>query len=277
VQRNRNRNKKTTKATMLSYNDSEEMKKRKNSSLLKAKANCGNIDIEDYLKPDLDNMDYDDAIKLDQRSFFEYLNCRLKQKQIIMETFFYKENLKPLSIKALLLLLNINLYFVINGLFFNEIYIEKIYKANDDEENFFSYLSRSFNNFIYATLVSFIINIIIDCIFIEEKKIKRIFLREKEDQLQIKYEISLNMSSIKKRYIGFIFICLFICIISWYYLICFNYVYPGVKLEWIKSNFTIIIIMQTISILARILETILRSISFQCKKRKIYKIKQLIA
>jgi hypothetical protein len=194
-----------------------------------------------------------------------------------METFFYKENLKPLSIKALLLLLNINLYFVINGLFFNEIYIEKIYKANDDEENFFSYLSRSFNNFIYATLVSFIINIIIDCIFIEEKKIKRIFLREKEDQFQIKYEISLNMNSIKKRYIGFIFICLFICIISWYYLVCFNYVYPGVKLEWIKSSFTIIIIMQTISVLARILEAILRSISFQCKSEKIYKIKQLIA
>jgi hypothetical protein len=272
----RNRNKKTTKATMLSNNDSEETKKRKNSALLKAKANCGNIDIEDYLKPDLDDMDYDDAIKLDQRSFFEYLNCRLKKKQIIMETFFYKENIKPLSIKVLLLLLNINLHFVINGLFFNETYIIKIYNANDDEENFFSYLSRSFNNFIYGTLVSFIINVIIDCIFIEEKKIKRIFLRERDDQLQIKYEISMNMSSIKKRYIGFIFICLFICIISWYYLVCFNYVYPGVKMEWIKSSFTIIIIMQTISVLARFLEAILRSISFQCKSEKIYKVKQLI-
>ena len=272
----RNRNKKTTKATMLSNNDSEETKKRKNSALLKAKANCGNIDIEDYLKPDLDDMDYDDAIKLDQRSFFEYLNCRLKKKQIIMETFFYKENIKPLSIKVLLLLLNINLHFVINGLFFNETYIIKIYNANDDEENFFSYLSRSFNNFIYGTLVSFIINVIIDCIFIEEKKIKRIFLRERDDQLQIKYEISMNMSSIKKRYIGFTFICLFICIISWYYLVCFNYVYPGVKLEWIKSSFTIIIIMQTISVLARFLEAILRSISFQCKSEKIYKVKQLI-
>jgi hypothetical protein len=272
----RNRNKKTTKATMLSNNDCEEMKKRKNSALLKAKANCGNIDIEDYLKPDLDDMDYDDAIKLDQRSFFEYLNCRLKKKQIIMETFFYKENIKPLSIKVLLLLLNINLHFVINGLFFNETYIIKIYNANDDEENFFSYLSRSFNNFIYGTLVSFIINVIIDCIFIEEKKIKRIFLRERDDQLQIKYEISMNMSSIKKRYIGFIFICLFICIISWYYLVCFNYVYPGVKMELIKSSFTIIIIMQTISVLARFLEAILRSISFQCKSEKIYKVKQLI-
>jgi hypothetical protein len=274
----RNRNKKITKATILSNNENtEEMKKRKDSALLKAKINCGNIDIEDYLKPDLDNLDYDDAIKLDQRNFFEFLIFRLKQKQIIMEVFFYKENLKPMSIKVILLLLNINLYFVINGLFFNETYIGKIYNANDDEENFFSYLSRSFNNFIYGTLVSFIINVIIDCIFIEEKKIKRIFLREKDDELRLKYEISINVSSIKKRYIGFIFICLFICIISWYYLICFNYVYPGVKFEWIKSSFTIIIIMQTISVLVRVLEAILRSISFQCKSEKIYKVKQLIA
>jgi hypothetical protein len=274
----RNRNKKITKATILSNNENtEELKKRKDSALLKAKINCGNIDIEDYLKPDLDNLDYDDAIKLDQRNFFEFLIFRLKQKQIIMEVFFYKENLKPMSIKVILLLLNINLYFVINGLFFNETYIGKIYNANDDEENFFSFLSRSFNNFIYGTLVSFIINIIIDCIFIEEKKIKRIFLREKDDELQLKYEISVNMSSIKKRYIGFIYICLFICIISWYYLICFNYVYPGVKLEWIKSSFTIIIIMQTLSVLVILLEAILRSISFQCKSEKIYKVKQLIA
>ena len=273
----RNRHKKTTRAIILSNNDSLEMKKRRNSALLKAKANCGNIDLEEYLKPELDDMDYEDAIKLDKRNFFEYFSCRLKQKQIIMETFFYKENIKPLSIKALLLLLNINLYFVINGLFFNETYIEKIYNANDDEEHFFSYLSRSFNNFIYATLVSFIINIIIDCIFIEEKKIKRIFLREKDDQLQLKYEISMNMSNIKKRYTSFIFICLFICVISWYYLSCFNYVYPGVRLEWVKSSFTIIIIMQSISVLVRLLEAILRSISFQCKSEKIYKVKQLIA
>ena len=272
------RNKKSTKATILSNNENtEEMKRRKNSALLKAKINCGNIEIEDYLKPDLDDMDYDDAIKLDKRNFFEYFIFRLKKKQIIMEVFFYKENLKPMSIKVILLLLNINLYFVINGLFFNETYIGKIYNANDDEENFFSYLSRSFNNFIYGTLVSFIINVIIDCIFIEEKKIKRIFLREKDDELQLKYEISINMSSIKKRYIGFIYICLFICIISWYYLICFNYVYPGVKLEWIKSSFTIIIIMQTLSVLVILLEAILRSISFQCKSEKIYKVKQLIA
>ena len=76
------------------------------SQLLKAKSNCENIEIEEYLKPDLDDMEYDDAIKLDKRSFCEYFIENLKGKQIIMNTFFYKENLRPLSIKIILFLLN---------------------------------------------------------------------------------------------------------------------------------------------------------------------------
>ena len=54
------------------------------------------------------------------------LNFFLKQ---IMDTFYHKEKIRPMSIKILLLLLNINLYFVINGLFFNETYIIKVYEC----------------------------------------------------------------------------------------------------------------------------------------------------
>ena len=246
------------------------------NELTKAKKNCGNIDIEEYLKPDKDDMEYDDAIKLDKRSFCEYLNDSLKEKQIIMETFFYKENIKPMSIKILLLILNINLYFVVNGLFFNETYIIKVYEA-DENENFLGYIGRSYSNFFYSLLVGFFIDVILDLVFIDEKKIKRIFLREKNDLMQLKYEISVNTKSIKNRYVVFIIICFFVAIISWYYVSCFNCVYPGVKNEWIKSSVTIIFIMQIISVLMRIIESILRSISFECKSEKIYKVKKYLS
>ena len=275
LMKNSKYSKQSTKVAGFNF-DLDEIQKRKNSALIKAKANCGNMDIEEYLKPDFDEMEFDDAIKADKRDFCQFFSDVLKEKQIIMETFFYKENLKPISIKVLLLFLNINLYFVINGLFFNENYIIKLYESTEEEE-FFSYFPRSISNFIYATLVGFIIGIIIDCIFIEEKKIKRIFLREKNDIMQIKYEISQNVKSIKKRYIIFIFLCLFICILSWYYVSGFNVVYPGVQIEWIKSSVTIIIIMQILSVLARFLEAILREISFKCKSEKIYKVKKLIS
>ena len=68
------------------FNNEKSFKKGKNSkniflnnspslekSLLKAKDLCGSIDMEEYLKPDLDDMEYDDAIKLDKRTFMNFL------------------------------------------------------------------------------------------------------------------------------------------------------------------------------------------------------------
>jgi len=237
---------------------------------------CGNIDIEEYLKPDLDDLEFDDAIKFDKRTFCEFFSERLAEKQITMNTFYQKENLKPMSIKIILLLLNIVLYFVINGFFYNEEFLSKLFNSNE-EETFFTYIRRSFSNFVYATLVGSVIGIIIDCIFIEESKVKRIFLREKENPVQLRYEISKTTTRIKKRYIIFIFLSFFISIISWYYVNCFNNVYPGVKIEWIKSSITIIIIMQILSVLVILLEAIVRNLSFHYQSEKLFKFKKYLS
>ena len=195
---------------------------------------------------------------------------------MIVDTFYNKDNIRPMSIKIILFLLNIDLYFVINGLFFSEEYIIELYHL-ETEDSFFSYIPRSIGRFFYATMVSVIVGIIIDCIFLEEKKIKRILIREKEDLLQLKYEVAITSNSLKKRYIIFIIVCFVISLVSWYYVCCFNNVYKGVKGEWIKSSITIIIIMQILSILMTLLEAIIRQISFECKSEKIYKFRQLLS
>ena len=221
-------------------------------------------------------MEYDDAIKNDKRTFCDFFIDRLKTKQMIADTFYHKDNIRPLSIKIILFLLNIDLYFAINGLFFSEEYIIELYHL-ETEDTFFSFLPRSVGRFFYTTMVSVIVGIIIDCIFIEEKKIKRILIREKEDIFQLKYEIALASKSIKTRYNIFIILCFFISLLSWYYVSCFNNVYKGEKIEWIKSSITIIIIMQILSMLVVLLEAILRELSFECKSEKIYKFKKLLS
>ena len=88
-----------------------------------------------------------------------------------MNTFFNPDNLKPLTIKVLLLLLNIDLYFVINGLFFSESYISELFHS-DKEEKFFSFFPRSISRFFYTTVVGGIVSTIMGCIIVEEKKVK---------------------------------------------------------------------------------------------------------
>jgi len=271
---NKTKNQSISSKNILKSEKSPENKKEKKKN--KNKYKDVDIDFNEYLKPDYDDLDFDSAIKLDQRSFCEYYSDKLIEKQILIDTFYNKDNLRPRSIKILLFLLNINLYFVVNGLFFSEEYISELFFSNE-EETFFSYFPRSIGRFFYATLVGVVIGFIMDCIFVDEKKVKRIFLREKENTMQLRYEISIIAKQINKRYIAFIAICFFISIISWYYLSCFNNVYPGVRNEWIKSSITIIIIMQILSIIFGLLETIIRALSFKCKSEKIYKLKQFFS
>ena len=231
------------------------------------------INIKEYLKTDLDDMEYDDAIKYDDRKFCEFYWDRLKDKQIIINTFCNYEKLKPFSIKILIFLLYIDLYFVINGLFYSEEYISNLFHSTE-KETFFSFFERSIERFFYATIVSVIVETIIGFIFIEEKRIKRIFKREKDNFMQLKYEIFQVIKNMRKRFIFFTILCFLIVLISWYYVNCFNNVYYGVCIEWVKSSIVIIIITQILSIISAFIEAILRALSFKFKSETLFEIKK---
>ena len=263
----------TTKQTLEKITQSELLKFSNNKN--KNKYSQNEEYFNEYLATSIEDMEYDDAIKKDNRQFCEFFYETLQDKQIIAYTFFAKDPLKPRSIKIILFVLNIILYFVVNGLFFSEDYASEVYHL-EEEETFFSFVPRSISRFVYTTMVSLIIGFIVDCFFTEEKKIKGIFMREKENLYNLKGEIVIVIKEIESRYYGFIFFVLFILIISLYYLICFNYVYPHMQMEWLKSSIIIFIILQILSILTCLLETILRFLSFHYKSERIYKISKLV-
>ena len=229
------------------------------------------LDLKEYLVTDVDDMDYDDAIRKDKRKFCEFFSDKLKSNQIILNTFFIVEPLKPRAIKILLFILDIDLYLFVNALFFNEEYISEIFNLNE-KETFFSFVPRSTDRFLYTTIVGVVLNYIIDFFFVEEKKIKGLLKREKDSEIILRYEMTQIIKTINKRYFFFIFISFIITSLTWYYIFCFNNIYPHMKEEWIKSSFVIIIIMQILSILLSLLESIIRFLSFKCKSEKMYKI-----
>ena len=220
-------------------------------------------------------MDYDDAIYKDKRTFREYFWENFIEDQIIATTFVHYDPLRTRTMKIMLFILNIILYCVVNGLFFSQEYLSEVYNL-EGEEGFFDFFPRSINRLFYTTIVSVVVSFIVDLFFIEEKKIKGIFKREKDEKLLIKEKIVELIKSMQKRYLLFIIIVYVILIISLYYLLCFNYVYPKTQIEWIKSSLTIMIIMQILSTLKVLLETILRFLSFRFKSERIYKISKLI-
>ena len=233
------------------------------------------IFFKNYLSPSVDDMEFDDAIVKDSRSFCEFFYETLKQKQTIANTFFAVDVLKTRSMKIIIFILNIILYLIVNGIFFSENYVSEVYHL-EGKEGFFDFFPRSINRFFYTTIVSLIVGFIVDCFFFEEKKIKGIFIREKENELNLKGEIVALLGEIQRRYLIFITIVFIILIVGLYYILCFNYVYPHMQIEWIKSSIVIMIIMQTLSFLTCFLETVFRFISFYYKSERIFKISKLI-
>ena len=231
---------------------------------------------KEYLATPLDDMEYDDAFVKDKRTFRENFTETLKARQMIAYTFISDDPLKTRGTKIMLFGLNIILYFVVNGFFFSEDYISEVYNSTE-EEKFFSFFTRSYSRFIYCTIVSIVISYLTELFFVDEQKIAYIFKKEKKDRNILKQKIFSLIKDITNRYLGFIITVYIIILFAFYYLLCFNYVYPKTQVEWVKSSIVILIIMQILSLLSCFLESGFRILSFKCQSEKLYKISRLLS
>ena len=253
--------------SLISFKSNE--KSNTNPLIKRSNTNHDNSSYFDgYLSTQFNEMRFFDALVKDKRLFFDYFCDKLKRKQVILEIFCINDPIKPKTLKILLLILDIEVCFVVNAMFINEDYISRLFHSNK-EENFISFLPRCINRSVFTILASIIINYIIGCLFLEERRIKNI-LRFEDNIPEIKYQISLVMKEIKWRYNIFILTTLILSSFSWFYISCFNNIYPHTKLEWIKSSIFIIILIHIFSIFVTLIETLLRFISFEIKSEKMY-------
>ena len=261
------------KANSISSPNKQKLSKKQTKEMMKF---CKHIDIDKYLEEDIDELDFDDALKKDKRKFCEIYVARIKKNQMIINTFHIKSEIIPLSIKIILILLILDLYLVVNAFFINEEDVSKKYH-DDENQTFWVFLSNVIKRVIYTELVGEIISMIISCIFIEEKRVKGLFLREKDNLLRMRFEVTLMIAKIKRRYRIFTSICFFISAVSWYFISCFGDVYPGMKMDWIHSSIAILVVKQVLPFISGLLEGWLRIMSFRVKSEKMFKLSKLLS
>jgi hypothetical protein len=279
-----NKNKKLNKKSNNINIYNKEKKSNKNSFITKKKNNLflndykiinQDIDLKQFTKPVFQSEDYDDVVEFDKRSFCQYLGEEIKKKQLLVDSFFISGITKPRSIKILIFWLKIDLYFLINGLFYSDSYISLVFNSKA-KETLFSFVSRSLYRFMYCTIVGTIIDYIIQNFLIDEIEIRKIIVKEGKKDLNIRYEISQILKSMTTKIKILIIINYIISIFSWYYLSCFNNVYPHIKTEWIISSIFIILIVQILSIIVSFLVTSMRFISIKIESEKLFKLSLLL-
>ena len=165
-----------------------------------------NVNYTDY---ELNNLDYKDALKYDKRTYLEYYLSLIKQKQLIIFTFYTYNDYNAKILKISLFFFFLALYITVNALFFNDSTMHKIYV----DKGKFDFI-YNIPKILYSSIISTVINTIISNLSLTQKNVLK--LRKDKDEMKVK------MKKIAKC-LNIIFIILFISkflflLFFWYYI-----------------------------------------------------------
>ena len=213
--------KKTNKKNKIKYTiRSERNMNKKSSSINQINIYNGIIDINEkiedniYNDNEINSLSYDEALKIDKRTYIQYYISLIKRKQIIIFTFFTNNDYNLRSIKICLFLFSFALDYTVNALFFNDSTMHKIYK-DEGEYNFLYRLP----NMLYSSLISGVISSLLENLSMTEDKIIEI-KNDKNFVNAIKMKKCLKIKFTIFFILDFLFLFVF-----WYYISCFDSFY----------------------------------------------------
>lgn len=226
-------------------------------------------DMKHFLARSRDEMDFYDALNKDKRSFCVFLVNKIVKKQIIIDTFFIKEETVPIYLKIILLTLYIDLYLFGNAVLYTPQDVRMLYHL-DKKEYMIFFIARFITKIFICFSITTIIHFVLDLFLAEKKSIQTIIKREKNNEISLKNEIYKLIKSIKIRYIIFVVLNLIIKLLSFFMIFTFNDAYPYTQRDWVRQSFSILIISQVINAILALLETSLRFFSLKYKVEGIF-------
>ena len=211
--------KKKSKFKGIFLKDNIRNKNKKNQLLMKNK----------YNDEELNSLEYEIALIVDKRTYCQYYWSLVKKKQIILFTFISSNDYNLFQVKFCLLLLSFSLFFTINGFFFTDETMNRIY-----EDNGYYDIVYQIPQILYSTLISTIFNTIFKRLSLSEKQLLSI---KKEKNISKAKEITAKIrKNIKIRIVLFHTIGLLFIIFFWYYISCFCAVYKNTQIILIKDT-----------------------------------------
>ena len=222
---------------------------------------------KDYNEEELNELDYDDAIMYDKRSFIQIYCSIFKEKQIIINTFCADTPFRPFSIKLLALLFDFSCYFVINGFLYNEEYVGKLFKKEVSKDISIDLVSDTIERIVYATLLGGLISKIVGVVFNTKNEIDKVIKKKDNNVIILRGEITKIYKCYIIKIISFIIFQFIVMAFFTLYILCFCYVYPNTVLDWTETSLIVIGVMQSFSFFTSFLISFVKflSIKFQWK------------
>jgi hypothetical protein len=178
---------------------------------------------------ELNTLDYNLAINIDNRSYFQYYFSLLKKKHLILFTFMPSKDYNLIMIKLALFLFSLSMYFTINGFFFTDESMHNVYINNGRFDILFQ-----ISQIIYSSIIPSIIYSILKFLSLSEKDILKL---KKENNLNELIQKSKRLEIfLKVKFIIFFILSFLIMIFFWYFISCFCAVYKNTQIILIENT-----------------------------------------
>ena len=221
---------------------------------------------------ELNTLDYNIAILVDKRTFFQYYCSLIRKKQIIIFTFVPIDDYNLVSLKISLFLLTFSLYMTVNAFFFTDHTMHQIYENNG--MNFLEHIRI----IIYSSLISSVVTTLLKQLSLSENNILSI---KKAKYMKVTLKRAKDVQSyLKVKFIIYFIVSFILNLLFWYFISCFCAVYTNTQLILIKDSLISFGISMLYPFGINLLPAIFRIPALRATKKDkicVYKFSQLLA
>ena len=256
------------------FNNREKNEKDYSEKILDSSISKKNLPLNKNLNDEeLNTLFYGQAIIIDKRTLFQYYWSLLKKKLIILFAFYPSNDYNIRIIKISFFIVSFSLYMTINGFFFSDSTMHKVYETNGEFN-----IVYQIPQILYSTLVSIVINKSLKYLSLSEKCILDL-KREKNKKIANDKSQKIEKCLKIKLFIYFILGCL-LMLFFWYFISTFCAVYSNTQIILIKNTLISFSISMVYPLGYALIPGLFRIPALRAKNQDqecIYKLSQLVA
>ena len=229
----------------------------------KKRKGTNSLDEDEFPFGDIDGAEFEEVMIKDKRSFWEIFLSFFSNFHLYLSLCFTKNIYVPWCVRASICLFTIELYFTLTALLMRASQFEERYKSKQDISIIYI-IKNEFENIIYASLISKVMNLIKIYIYLQYPIIKVI--------KDYRYQGNIYLDEIRKalyyqkcKYYTFMIIFIVLTCLQGFYITCFCAVYIGSVKEWIYSTLIAFIFNFVMGCVFITLAAIFRKLSIICE------------
>ena len=161
--------------------------------------------------------------------------------------------------------------FTLNALLYSEEHISETFNNKAAKSNLVALFTDEITRIVYVSMISIVIDYMIDCLFSGKKRILTVIKRE-EDEEKMKKECMDTIKCMKVKNIIFLIVNFVIMGCFWYYVNAFCNCYKNTVKSWIMACFVTWGVLLVYPFVVCLLVAILRYIGLRCKIEIFYKL-----